>query len=328
MELEIVEENKAPIEIFNEIPNTLQQHFIPTAIPLIAKGQRFIILMLQFQGDGFAAWYTRYWMQEPTILAARGGMPILELRISLKNCIKGTWEKVSDATLPVHCFQMAFVPYVATQAIFEAPGLYETFDIHFDISFLLSIGIDYKTLHTFLNDATKNKPAELSKKLHHCPTFMLDAISNILRNPYTLPGRRYTLKNNISNILIAALEEVGREEIGKLPLSANDREALFHIKKMIEDACPEYPSNDVLVTKAQPGINLFKLGYGFKILFGMNPYDYYLELRFLLAKKLLKQGHKVESVSDLLGYEFVQSFQKEFKRRFGYTPGQFQKYGE
>jgi hypothetical protein len=328
MDLEIVEENKAPIEIFSEIPAALQQHFIPSTVPLIAKGQNFIILMLQFQGDGFAAWYTRYFMHEQTVLSARGGMPVLELRISLKNRIKGVWEKVKDAELPVHCFQMAFVPYVATKAIFESPGQYETFDIHFDISFLMAIGIDYKTLDKFLNAVTKNKPAELSNKIHHCPTFMLDAIRNILRNPYSAEGKRHTIKNNISNILIAALEEVGREEISKMPLSPNDTEALFHVKKMIEDACPEYPGNDVLVAKAQPGINLFKLGYGFKILFGINPYDYYLERRFNLAKKLLKQGHKVESVSDLLGYEFVQSFQKEFKRRFGYTPGQYQKYGD
>jgi AraC-like DNA-binding protein len=179
-----------------------------------------------------------------------------------------------------------------------------------------------------LNNVCKGKPAELSKHPHPCTPIMTDAVNAILHNSFSLPGKAHLLRNNVINILIAALEQVGKEEMGKLPLSDADKEALHHVRELIEKHCPVYLSNDVLVAKAHPRLNAFKLSYGFKRLFDVNPYDYYLRLRFALGKKLLREGNSVSSVANDLEYDSPTTFIKEFKKRFGYTPKHFQKHGD
>jgi AraC-like DNA-binding protein len=325
MNIELEQEGKGQIEIFQAVPKDFEKHLIAPAVPVAVGGVDFRALMQEFKGNGFSAWYSRYWTQSPVIIRARAGIPVLELRIALKNIIRGKWEKIPNAELPIHCFQMGFVPYVVTRAIFDASLEYQTFDIHFEMSFLKEIGVDYKTLDKFLKKVYKDEPAELSRHHHVCSSFMLESIDNILYNTYTLPGKERTLRNNVTNILIAALEKVGKDELGKLLLSVSDIEALHHVRELIEKHCPVYLSNDVLVSKAHPQLNAFKLSYGFKRLFGMNPYDYYLQLRFILGKKLLREGNTVAAVAYELEYDSSTTFIKEFRKRFGLTPKYFQK---
>jgi len=149
----------------------------------------------------------------------------------------------------------------------------------------------------------------------------------LLQNSYTAAGKARLLHNNVTNILIAALEEVGKEEIDNLPLSIQDIDALHHVKELIETHCPVYPGNDVLIKKARNTLNAFKLSYGFKRLFGVSPYEYFQEQRFLMAKGLLREGNKVNSVAHELEYESSTAFIKAFRQRFHRTPKQFQKSG-
>jgi AraC-like DNA-binding protein len=318
--LELREEGGQMIEIFQSIPPELNSFLIASANGIVAAGEGFNILMQEFKGRGFSAWFTRFFMQRPVILRARGEMAVLELRIALKNQILGDWEKISNAELPAHFFQMGFVPHIATRAIFESPAEYQSFDIHFEMSFLRDAGLDYATLDKFLNNVSKDKPAELSRDLHPCSSFMLDNIYTILNNSFSAAGKAKLLQNNVTNILIGALEQVGKDQIGKLPLSPADIEALHHVRRLIEQHVPEYLSNDVLVRKAQPRLNAFKLSYGFKRVFGINPYDYYQQLRFEQGKELLRRGDTIKSVSEDLEYESATTFIKEFKKRYGYTP--------
>ncbi|HRN55627.1 MAG TPA: AraC family transcriptional regulator [Agriterribacter sp.] len=325
MNIELEQENRGRIEVFQSIPKDFDEFLIAHANPVALQGDQFKMLLQEFRGKGFSAWYNRFWMDAPVILRARGGIPVLELRIGLKNLIQGSWERVADPALPAHYFQMAFVPYISTRAIFAPKLEYQTFDIHFEASFLQEIGIDYKTLDLFLGKVYRDQPAELSKKAHPCSTLMIDAVHAILYNSFSAAGKKRLLQNNVTNILIAALEEIGKDEMGKLPLSGSDIEALHYVRDLIEKHCPEYLSNDTLVRKAKPHLNAFKLSYGFKRVFGINPYDYYLQLRFTLGKKLLREGHSVATVANELEYESATTFIREFRKRFGYTPKFFQK---
>jgi AraC-like DNA-binding protein len=224
----------------------------------------------------------------------------------------------------MHHFQMGFVPHIITRAVFNAPRDFQTFDIHFDLVFLQEIGLDYKSLDRFINHVLKDQPAELSLRPHPCSPLMLENVYGILQNSYTAPGKAHLLRNNVTNILIAALEIVGKHELDRVELSASDTEALHHVKQLIEANVPDYLGNDVLVAKAYPRLNAFKLNVGFKQLFGSRPYDYYLQLRFLMAKELLRQNNSVAAVAYELGYESPTTFIKEFKKRFGMTPKEWQ----
>jgi len=327
MNLEIKQEGYGEIEFSDSIPDAVTKSVLNCGRVVVLSGHQCIGLFQQFQGDGFSAWYNKFLISAPTILNARGDVRVLELRIALRNIIKGKWDQINQAELPVNHFQMGFVPHIITKAIFEAPQLYETFDIHFEFSFLEKIGIDYKTLDRFMKLVYDNQPAELSKRPFKCTNFMLDSIYVLLQNSYTAAGKARLLHNNVTNILIAALEEVGKEEIDNLPLSIQDIDALHHVKELIETHCPVYPGNDVLIKKARNTLNAFKLSYGFKRLFGVSPYEYFQEQRFLMAKGLLREGNKVNSVAHELEYESSTAFIKAFRQRFHRTPKQFQKSG-
>ncbi|MEJ0080919.1 MAG: AraC family transcriptional regulator [Puia sp.] len=153
---------------------------------------------------------------------------------------------------------------------------------------------------------------------------MIRSVREILNNSYSSQGKATLLRNNVENILIAALEQVGKEELGKLILSPADKEALTHVKELIEKHCPIYLGNDVLVAKAYPKLNAFKLSYGFKQMFNINPYDYYLLLRLNKGQELLEAGETVTSVANELEYESATTFIRAFKKRFGTTPKQYQ----
>jgi len=326
MDLELFEEGFGMIELCTGLSPAFNALVLSTGIPLAFEGVHFKCLIQEFRGNGFSAWFNRFWTTAPSVVGARGNMAVLELRVAIKNKIAGDWEKIEQAVLPPYYFQLAYTPHVKTRAIFTTPLEYQTFDIHFDYPFLLDFGIDYKMLDTFLNCVIKKDAAVLSQEQHRCTPIMLDAIRHILHNDYSLPGKARLLKACVENILLGALELVAKVEINKVKLSRADTDAIYHVRDLIDAACPSYPGNEVLVKKAH--INLFKLSIGFNRLFGKTPYEYFLEMRLLKAKELLAQGNSVTAVAYELGYESSTTFIKSFKAAFDVTPGRYQKSAE
>jgi len=60
----------------------------------------------------------------------------------------------------------------------------------------------------------------------------------------------------------------------------------------------------------------------FKLVFGKNIYEYYLEKKMDYANRmLLNQRYNVNEVASKLGYEKVSSFINSFKKFYGFSPG-------
>lgn len=308
-----------------EVPLILEKHLLPGASPLVMLGQGMQALSLEFKGEGFSAWYNRVWTTDRVVLEGRMNRPVLELRIGLRRLIHGDWKFVGEPGLGPDYFQLVFVPYVETRAVFEAAGEYQTFDVHFEVSYLESFGMDYRLLAEFINTVLSSRPAELAPRPYRCNREMGQLIGLILSSEYGVAGRSRQLRNHVSSLLGAALETVSRQEGVELPLTQKDREALFRVRELIAGAVPEYLSNEVLLKRVHPFLNGFKLNYGFKRLFGTSPYEYYQRLRFDLARDLLRQGDPVQSVAYDIGYSEPTTFVKEFRRRFGVTPRQWTK---
>ena len=323
MDLELFEDGFGMIELCTSLTFVFNVLLLVSAAPLSFEGVNFKCLIQEFRGNGFSAWFNRFWTTAPSVVSARGNMAVLELRIGIKNKIGGTWEDIEQAVLSPYYFQLAYTPHIKTRAIFTTPLEYQTFDIHFEYPFQLEFGIDYKMLDIFLNSVIKKDAAVLSPGQYRCTPIMMDSIRHILHNDYSLPGKARLLKACVENILLGALELVAKDEINKVKLSRTDSDAIYHVRDLIDASCPLYPGNDVLVKKAH--INLFKLSIGFHRLFGKNPYEYFLEIRLLKAKELLAQGNSVTAVAYELGYESSTTFIKAFKNAFEVTPGRFQK---
>lgn len=73
-------------------------------------------------------------------------------------------------------------------------------------------------------------------------------------------------------------------------------------------------------------INATKLHEGFKIEFGLTIYDFLVNERMNLARRLLTETRKsISEIARLTGYKRQDSFAHAFKRQFGYTPTFFRK---
>jgi len=322
--MEVFEEGFGLVQLTSEVPMELLKFLIYPANPLVLLGHHIKALMLEFPGEGFSAWYNRFWAKGPVILKAQDARSVLELRIAWRHQIKGKWDGVEESDLPPYYFQLCFTPHVATRAIFEAPLCYQTFDIHFDLSFLVSFGLDYKVIDQFIERVRLKRQAELSRTPYKCTREMITLIQFIINSDYSEAGKRRQLTSHVQSILTAALEEVSREEGVHLPITPANREALREIKHYL-DTCElfEYPGTDKLIALTTTPLPPFKFRYGFRRLFGETPEEYFLIRRFTEAQRLLARGHSVTAVAYELGYKTPKTFIKEFNKRFGVSPGKW-----
>lgn len=328
MEIEIIDEKTGPVYLSPIIPAPLAGHLLQNAIPLVLNEPKYQALFQLLPGEGFRIWYSRYQTgSEKVVLKARGGVPVLELRIAVKNCIRGTWDKILQPELPEYYFSLGFTPFVSTRAIFEANTEYITIDFHFDISFLEDLGVDFKALEIFLSKVKHDQPAELSPHPHACPSEMKDAVRAILYNKYTPAGKSLLNKWKAGEILLAALEAVVRAELLlPLPLKSSDIQKLHQARAYIEAHFPEWMGPKKICQASQ--LNQLKLKIGFRHLYHQTPYEFFQELKLREAKRLLLEGKEsITSIAYLTGYKHGSSFAREFQKVFGYTPKEFLKEG-
>ncbi|MEJ0080920.1 MAG: hypothetical protein WDM78_08235 [Puia sp.] len=106
MLIEMNEENKGGIEVFQSVPSNLEKFILPSSRPWYFQGVEFKGLFQEFKGPGFSAWWNRFWIDGPTVVNVRADIATLELRIAIKNFIRGSWDKIDNAELPPHYFQM------------------------------------------------------------------------------------------------------------------------------------------------------------------------------------------------------------------------------
>jgi AraC-like DNA-binding protein len=322
----IHQQGRGALLLNQEVPNNLQRFIIPVASPSVIHGDGFQTLMQEFRGEGFSAWFNQMFATEPTIITITANVAVLELRIALKNRVRGKWDNRVEGDLPEEFYQMAYVPHVDTRAIFTAAAEYQTFDIHLDLSFLESIGVNYHLLDRFMNKVViGSEPAELMAIPFPCTAEMRQLVHFIITSEHSPEGHAQMMRSYIKAIVIAALEEVSRKSGVRLPLTKADKAALHQIREMIEVSAPEYLSHDVLLTRVYPHLIEFKLAYGFKRLFGTSPKEYYQKLRFAQAKELLAKGRGVEDVAFMINYQSSTAFIAAFKERFGVTPKQWMK---
>jgi AraC-like DNA-binding protein len=316
------EQGHGRVDITREPPKNMLVYLIEPASPIILLGGNMRALLQEFVGEGFHAWYTRVWAKRPFRLFTRGDISVLELRIAWRDRIIGQWEHIAEAVLPPGYFQLASTPHIDTQAVFESPAEYQTFDIHFSFSYLESFGLDYKMMEQFLNKVFLQQPAAFGTRPYKCSREMIDLISMLLRSEYSVPGKKRQLQHHIASILTAALEIVSVTEGVQRPLTEQDRVGLYAIRDLLDNSpFDEYPGNDVLARTAF--LNLWKLSYGFKQLFGATPEDYFRTRKFDEALKRLSRGDSVIDIALFLGYATSSNFITEFRKRYGVTPHQW-----
>jgi AraC family transcriptional activator of pyochelin receptor len=117
------------------------------------------------------------------------------------------------------------------------------------------------------------------------------------------------------------------EVIARTPtvvLFDSDVEALWVARAIMIRAWPEWPTVSVIARAV--GLNSLKLKVGFKEVFGVTMYGFHVGLKMRESRSHLEKGSlSVAEVARLVGYDHTSSFCREFKKAFGYTPGEYKR---
>ena len=168
-------------------------------------------------------------------------------------------------------------------------------------------------------------------------------------------NQKYYYENKISNKIFLVLNELKRFDFGSstknLFIKAKIYELFSHLYNRNTDQnveqCPfltneenfkkiQKAKNLVISNMANPpslaelsnhiDLSLKKLKEGFKKIYGKPVYQYLLEYKMELAKKLLSENsYNVNEVSIKLGYSTASHFITAFKNKYGLTPKNFKK---
>ena len=141
--------------------------------------------------------------------------------------------------------------------------------------------------------------------------------TNDLKNNLYLKAKVYEL----FSLIFQNKKEKNKEQC---PFIIND-EQIKKIKLAKEIIIRRYEEPPTLVALSQEiQLSLKKLKQGFKELYGKPVFQYLLDYKMNLAKKILSEGKlNVNEVSIKLGYSTASHFIAAFKRRFGITPRQY-----
>jgi hypothetical protein len=326
MSLLVSQEGHGKILLTTEVPLRLQKYIIPRTNPLVITGNKFDCLMQEFPARDVSGWDNRMLVGERCVINLEAPWSAMELRIALKNRIRGTWDGKTDGDVPPGYFQFNYVPRIATRAIFEKAGEFRTYDVHYKLPFLENAGIRYPLLDRFIENVRRGtEPVEMLPLALPCSDEMLQLVNIILRSEHSDVGYERMMENHLHSLLIAALEIASRPDGFKLYLTQADKEALHDVRDIIVASFPVYLSNAELLQKVYPQLDGYKLHYGFNKFFYTSPFGLYQRLCFDKAKQLLEKGDKVNDIAYFLQYSSPDTFIRQFRRRFGVTPKQWAK---
>jgi len=131
-----------------------------------------------------------------------------------------------------------------------------------------------------------------------------------------------TIRNIFSDIWLALLEEISHLHTGKIAVSSQDQERLLSMITYMQEHFAEKVSLEQVAAAAMISvrecIRCCKKGIG------MTPYEYLLDYRLEMAKKMLKQTNRsVLDIANDTGFSSSAYFGKIFRRSLGMTPVEF-----
>ena len=200
-------------------------------------------------------------------------------------------------------------------------------------SSLISILISIKKFHKLFSEDSNNiqflKDENVNQKYY---------FENKISNPIFLvlnEIKRFDIKSSTKNLFLKAkvyelfshLYNRNRDlNIEQCPFLTNEEN--FKKIKKAKDIVIENMTNPPSLVELSEEINLSlkKLKEGFKKIYGKPVYQFLIEYKMELAKKLLSENdYNVNEVSLKLGYSTASHFITAFKNKYGLTPKNFKK---
>gem|GEM_PF-168843 len=162
---------------------------------------------------------------------------------------------------------------------------------------------------------------------------MLRVLEEIRRCQFRGGIKKLFLQSKVLELLALQCEQYeqyersapGGRRPATAPLSATDRDKIYHARDLLLGAVQQPPSLQDLARQA--GLNEFKLKTGFKKVFDNTVFGYLNDYRLEQARELLlqQQHTPISGIAEELGYSSPQHFCNAFRKKFGISPGRARK---
>jgi len=147
-------------------------------------------------------------------------------------------------------------------------------------------------------------------------------IKDILDTPFNGNLNEIFIQSKTLEIIYQEFKELALQNPSKnnsIKLDEDDIEAIKQAKQILIHNMKNPPSIVELARLVR--INEFKLKYGFKKVYNNSPYNVLIEHKLEYAKELLiNSDMNISEIATEVGYRYLQSFTKAFKKKFGLRP--------
>lgn len=151
--------------------------------------------------------------------------------------------------------------------------------------------------------------AEEYKTLHELEVSML---------PYN--ADELFIRSRAYNLIVSFFSKIAnRKDAGVVPgIVHYDR--ITQVEMMIMENLKELPKLGVIAGTVNMSVS--SLLRQFKLIYGKSIYEYYVEKKMELAKKMiLESNHTVKEIAEMMGYNQASPFIESFTKYHGYSPG-------
>lgn len=193
-----------------------------------------------------------------------------------------------------------------------------------EVGFNQLVGGEYSFLSHFGKNIKHQSPGMLAMRNMHITPEMRSIIYEIIHCKRIGLLKKMFIEAKVLKLLMLQLEQVEITERREGPrlIKEYDVEKIHHAKTILDENIST--SISLVELAHRVGLNDFKLKRGFKEIYNTTVYNYLYEVRMQEAKKrLLGTSQPISEIASCCGYEFVQSFIKAFKRKFGIPPEKF-----
>jgi AraC family transcriptional regulator, transcriptional activator of the genes for pyochelin and ferripyochelin receptors len=328
MEFKLIAPASENLDIISTLPADFKGYVLPQQTATHVQADFGNILYQHYSDEGFEIWYSNYEILLETVLMGRPKSPFLELHIQYSNELLDNWDGSREKLTRSYQYNFTYAPFEINKIRIPAKTLYSTFDIRFQLNFLVELAPSYPLLEALVDTVAEGKPVETFKIDRFLSPSMVQLVQQMLDCPYKEEGAKFFMRAKVIELLLMVLEDCSEASpLGPVRLSSNDIDMLMQVKALVQEGIDAPLTLQELARKV--GINEFKLKKGFKHLFGTTIYDYLTSLRMEKAKQMLLETElRFDEISELVGFAERASFDKAFKKHFSYTPAYLRKYKE
>ncbi|MGJ7030945.1 helix-turn-helix transcriptional regulator [Niabella hirudinis] len=296
--------------------------YLPGSQPLTAYGGWGNMLLQSVQKQHFGIWSSRYDNRLRRSFEARGDVKLLEFSLHVDGNTSYKAAPFSHQIIKNSQFNIFYLPYMESQACFEAGQLTTTLDIHFGLDYLKEFSRTFPDLiNPFLDKAEAGTAVQLFSAPLFATSFMLLLADRILHSLKTGSDNDLLLELDVKTLLSYALSCKYELNLKKRKITLEQISAIYAIRNRLLTDFSSIPRLEDLAREAHMSLPRFKTIFKEVVLEA--PYRFWMNNRLNIARDLLLNDNV--SLCDIaldLVFPDLPSFSKAFKSRFGHSPGE------